>query len=123
MQRVSEASVSVDGKVTGLRVRDVNDDTTRDLDVTGVFVAIGHDPRSELFRGQLDMDEQGYLLVDQPSDDADESCRAGKRSLAQQARGPGENRASLIRCPGAPERESPRRGVQRPIQVRRCRQR
>ena len=56
-----------DGKVTGLRVRDVNDDTTRDLDVTGVFVAIGHDPRSELFREQLDMDEQGYLLVDQPS--------------------------------------------------------
>jgi thioredoxin reductase (NADPH) len=56
-----------DGKVTGLRIRDVNDGTTRDLDVTGVFVAIGHDPRSELFRGQLDMDDQGYLLVDQPS--------------------------------------------------------
>jgi thioredoxin reductase (NADPH) len=56
-----------DERVTGLRLRDVNDGTTRDLDVSGVFVAIGHDPRSELFRGQLDMDEQGYLLVDQPS--------------------------------------------------------
>ena len=56
-----------DGKVTGLRIRDVNDGTTRDLDVTGVFVAIGHDPRTELFRGQLDMDEQGYLIVDHPS--------------------------------------------------------
>jgi len=54
-------------KVSGLRVRDVNDETTSVLDVTGVFVAIGHDPRSELFRGQLDMDEQGYLLVDQPT--------------------------------------------------------
>jgi thioredoxin reductase (NADPH) len=56
-----------DAKVSGLRIHDVNDGTTRDLDVTGVFVAIGHDPRSELFRGQLDMDEQGYLLVEQPT--------------------------------------------------------
>ncbi len=54
-------------KVSGLRIRNVNDGTTSVLDVTGVFVAIGHDPRSELFRGQLDMDEQGYLIVDQPS--------------------------------------------------------
>jgi thioredoxin reductase (NADPH) len=54
-------------KVSGLQLRDVNDGTTSALDVTGVFLAIGHDPRSELFRGQLDMDEQGYLIVDQPS--------------------------------------------------------
>ena len=37
------------------------------LPVTGVFVAIGHDPRSDLFTGQLATDPDGYLLVDQPS--------------------------------------------------------
>jgi thioredoxin reductase (NADPH) len=35
--------------------------------VTGVFVAIGHDPRSELFAGQIDLDPEGYVLVEQPS--------------------------------------------------------
>jgi thioredoxin reductase (NADPH) len=33
------------------------------LDVTGVFVAIGHDPRSELVKGQIDLDDEGYVLV------------------------------------------------------------
>ena len=52
-----------DGSVTGLRLRDAitGDDST--LDVTGVFVAIGHDPRSELVKGQLDLDPDGYVLV------------------------------------------------------------
>jgi thioredoxin reductase (NADPH) len=35
--------------------------------VTGLFVAIGHDPRSELFRDQVDVDEAGWVLVEQPS--------------------------------------------------------
>ncbi len=56
-----------DGKVGGVRVRDVNTGDERMLDVTGVFVAIGHDPRSELFDGQVDRDESGYILVDAPS--------------------------------------------------------
>jgi thioredoxin reductase (NADPH) len=54
-------------KVTGLRIRSTKDGTESELPVGGVFVAIGHDPRSELFTGQLETDQDGYLLVDQPS--------------------------------------------------------
>jgi len=49
--------------VTGARLRDVRDGSTRELPVGGVFVAIGHEPNSQLFRGKLDMDPAGYLLV------------------------------------------------------------
>ena len=54
-------------RITGLRLRDTMSGEERTLPVTGIFVAIGHDPRSELFRGQLAADDDGYLLVDQPS--------------------------------------------------------
>jgi len=54
-------------RVTGLRLRDTETGGASTLEVTGVFVAIGHDPRSELFKGQLATDNDGYLLVEQPS--------------------------------------------------------
>jgi thioredoxin reductase (NADPH) len=54
-------------KVTGVRLRDTQTGEERDLPVTGLFLAIGHDPRSELFAGQLRRDDEGYLLVDAPS--------------------------------------------------------
>jgi thioredoxin reductase (NADPH) len=54
-------------KVSGVRVRNVKTGELGELDVTGLFIAIGHDPRSELFKGQLDTDEDGYLLVDHPT--------------------------------------------------------
>jgi thioredoxin reductase (NADPH) len=50
-----------DTKVSGLRLRDVNTGDTSDLPVTGVFVAIGHVPNTDVFRGQIDMDENGYI--------------------------------------------------------------
>jgi thioredoxin reductase (NADPH) len=56
-----------DGKVGGITVRDVLTGAERRLDVTGVFVAIGHDPRSELVAGQVDLDPEGYVLVEAPS--------------------------------------------------------
>jgi thioredoxin reductase (NADPH) len=53
--------------VTGVRIRNVKTGEERVLDATGFFVAIGHDPRSDLFRGQVRLDEEGYVLVDAPS--------------------------------------------------------
>jgi len=54
-------------KVAGLAVRNVISGDGATLPVTGLFVAIGHDPRSELVRGQVDLDLDGYVLVDAPS--------------------------------------------------------
>jgi thioredoxin reductase (NADPH) len=56
-----------DTKIAGLRLRDAKTGEQSELAVGGVFVAIGHDPRSELFAGQLATDSAGYLLVEQPS--------------------------------------------------------
>jgi thioredoxin reductase (NADPH) len=53
-----------DRKLEGLRIRNVKTDEMSVLPVEGVFVAIGHDPASELFRGQLDTDENGYILTE-----------------------------------------------------------
>jgi thioredoxin reductase (NADPH) len=64
---VVEEILGNDGKVTGVRIRNVHTGDARVLDVSGVFVAIGHDPRSELFRGQVDMDENGYVKVSHPT--------------------------------------------------------
>jgi thioredoxin reductase (NADPH) len=55
------------GKVAGLGIRNAKTGEESVLDVTGVFVAIGHDPRSELFRGQVDLDDEGYIKVAAPS--------------------------------------------------------
>jgi thioredoxin reductase (NADPH) len=55
------------GKVAGVMLRDTITGEESTLDVQGVFVAIGHEPRSELFRGQVAMDENGYVLVEAPS--------------------------------------------------------
>lgn len=52
-----------DPKVTGVRLRDTVTGEESKLDVTGVFVAIGHDPRSELVAGQVDLDDEGYVQV------------------------------------------------------------
>jgi thioredoxin reductase (NADPH) len=55
------------GKVSGVNTRNLKTDDKGTLDVSGVFVAIGHDPRSELFRGQVDLDENGYVKVQAPT--------------------------------------------------------
>ena len=56
-----------DQKLSGVTVRSTKTGETAELSVTGLFIAIGHDPRTELFQGQLELDENGYLRVDSPS--------------------------------------------------------
>lgn len=47
--------------VTGMRIKNVNSNTTEDIALEGVFIAIGHDPNTKIFQGQLTMNESGYL--------------------------------------------------------------
>jgi len=51
-----------DSGVTGLRLKSTEDDSTQEIDVAGVFIAIGHKPNTDIFAGQLDM-KDGYLIV------------------------------------------------------------
>ncbi|CAM5666939.1 thioredoxin reductase [Streptomyces narbonensis] len=55
------------GMLAGVVLRDTFTGMTRDLDATGLFIAIGHDPRTELFTGQVDLDDEGYIKVKAPS--------------------------------------------------------
>jgi thioredoxin reductase (NADPH) len=55
------------GKLSGLTMRDTKTGELSELGVTGLFIAIGHDPRTELFKEQLDLDGEGYLKVEAPS--------------------------------------------------------
>jgi thioredoxin reductase (NADPH) len=56
-------SVIGDSSVKGLVLRDVETDATSELAVSGIFVAIGHDPNTKLFAGQIDLDDDGYVLT------------------------------------------------------------
>jgi thioredoxin reductase (NADPH) len=61
--------VGIEGedRVSAVRLRDTVTGEERKLPATGLFIAIGHDPRSDLFRGQLDIDDEGYIRVEAPS--------------------------------------------------------
>ena len=63
LTNTTPVAVEGDSTVTGLRVRNTITGEESTLPVTGVFVAIGHDPRSELVRGVVDVDPDGYVLV------------------------------------------------------------
>ncbi|ABC29167.1 thioredoxin-disulfide reductase [Hahella chejuensis KCTC 2396] len=66
-----------DSGVTGLRLRSTKDDSTQELEVTGVFIAIGHKPNTDIFAGQLDM-KDGYIKI-----------RSGSEGAATQTSVPG----------------------------------
>ncbi|WP_058045327.1 thioredoxin-disulfide reductase [Streptomyces roseifaciens] len=61
------AEIHGENKLSGLTLRNLKSGETSELPVTGLFIAIGHDPRTELFKGQLELDDEGYLKVDAPS--------------------------------------------------------
>ena len=61
------AEIKGDDRLEGVVLRDTVTGETRDLPITGLFIAIGHDPRSELLAGQVDLDDDGYVLVKHPS--------------------------------------------------------
>ncbi|MFF9339678.1 MULTISPECIES: thioredoxin-disulfide reductase [unclassified Streptomyces] len=58
---------SENGMLSGVVLRDVLSGETRELDATGLFIAIGHDPRTELFADQLELDDEGYLKTQSPT--------------------------------------------------------
>ncbi len=57
------AEIHGDTKLTGITVRSTTTGETEDVDVTGLFVAIGHRPNTDLFKGLLDMEDNGYLIT------------------------------------------------------------
>ena len=64
---VTEIVGSREGGVTALKLEDTKTGESRELEVQGLFVAIGHEPNTRIFRGQLEMNEVGYLLVEEPT--------------------------------------------------------
>ena len=65
---------------------------TRDLDATGLFIAIGHDPRSELLTGQVDLDDNGYVIVEHPSTRHQPDRRLRRRRPGRPPLPPGRHR-------------------------------
>ncbi|MGW3167320.1 thioredoxin-disulfide reductase [Streptomyces sp. NPDC001142] len=61
------AEIHGEQKLSSLTLRNTKTGETSEIAVTGLFIAVGHDPRTELFKGQLDLDDEGYLKVDAPS--------------------------------------------------------
>ena len=54
-----------DSRLTGLRLKDVNTGTERDLACDGVFISVGRAPATELFQGKLALDKSGYIIADE----------------------------------------------------------
>ena len=62
LDQVLDEVLGDESGVTGMRIKNVKDDSTKDIDLMGVFIAIGHSPNTSLFEGQLEM-TNGYLQV------------------------------------------------------------
>jgi thioredoxin reductase (NADPH) len=58
--------VGTEGAVTGVKLKNVKTDEVTDFATNGLFIAIGHDPNTQLFKGQLELDDNGYIVVQHP---------------------------------------------------------
>ncbi len=97
------------GMLGGVVLRDVFTGATRDLDVTGLFIAIGHDPRTELFAGQLDLDGEGYITVAAPTTRTEPAGGVRRRRRRRPHLPPGHHRRRHRRGRGPGRRAVPRR--------------
>jgi thioredoxin reductase (NADPH) len=61
------AAINGDERLESITLRSTTDGSESTLPVTGLFIAIGHDPRSELVKGQVDLDDDGYVVVRHPA--------------------------------------------------------
>ena len=61
------AAINGEDRLESITLRNTKDGTESRLAATGLFIAIGHDPRSELIQGQIDLDDDGYVVVEHPS--------------------------------------------------------
>jgi len=57
--------ILADNKVTGVKIKNTVDNTEKEIQTDGVFISIGRTPQTELFRGQLDIDKNGYIIADE----------------------------------------------------------
>ena len=65
--------------VKGLKIKNVKTNETSELKIDGLFIAIGHDPATSLFRDQLNMDKEGYLITKADSTETNVGCRYAAR--------------------------------------------
>ena len=71
---VAEILGVAEGKVTGVRLKDNKTGEEQSIDCAGVFVAIGHVPNTQIFKGQIDLDDAGYILRTNGSSRRLDSC-------------------------------------------------
>ena len=117
------AAINGDDRLESVMLRDTVTGEERQLDVTGLFIAIGHDPRSELLAGQVDLDDDGYVLVDHPSTATNLPGRLRRRRPRRPPLPPGHHRRRHRVRRGPRRRALRRRPRPRRARGRLCRRR
>ena len=110
---VDEFAAGETGALATVRVRDVESGETRALPATGAFIAIGHEPQSELVHGQVELDMNGYVLTDGGSTRTNRRRRVRRRGPRRPHVPPGDHGGRLRLQGGARRRVVPARHAAR----------